>query len=153
MAWKETDAMKERVKFVLEWEKRWNEGEGRLNFIRWNGEPLFISTALAHDDIELRYQSDLEQWHVVFGPLYDVPGCARPTRSFVFGAAQPRHRAVGTPGVAERLSGPSPLEKRRLALSLAARSAAACRASAGAGFRAVRPELFEVARAWHTADP
>jgi len=23
---------KERVKFVLEWEKRWNEGEGRLNF-------------------------------------------------------------------------------------------------------------------------
>ena len=24
--------MKERVKFVLEWEKRWDEGEGRLNF-------------------------------------------------------------------------------------------------------------------------
>ena len=32
MPWKETDSMKERVKFVLEWEKRWNEGEGRLNF-------------------------------------------------------------------------------------------------------------------------
>jgi putative transposase len=32
MPWKETDVMKERVKFVLEWEKRWNEGEGVLNF-------------------------------------------------------------------------------------------------------------------------
>jgi transposase InsO family protein len=32
MPWQETDAMKERVKFVLEWERRWNEGEGRLNF-------------------------------------------------------------------------------------------------------------------------
>jgi transposase-like protein len=29
---KETDSVKERVKFVLEWEKRWGEGEGRLNF-------------------------------------------------------------------------------------------------------------------------
>ena len=24
--------MKERVKFVLEWEKRWDAGEGRINF-------------------------------------------------------------------------------------------------------------------------
>jgi transposase InsO family protein len=32
MPWKATDAMKERVKFVLEWEKRFCEGEGRLNF-------------------------------------------------------------------------------------------------------------------------
>jgi hypothetical protein len=32
MPWKETDAMKERVKFVLEWERRWHEGEGKLNF-------------------------------------------------------------------------------------------------------------------------
>jgi len=32
MPWKETDAMKERVKFVLEWEKRWNVGEGRIHF-------------------------------------------------------------------------------------------------------------------------
>jgi transposase InsO family protein len=32
MPWKETDSVKERVKFVLEWEKLWNEGEGRLNF-------------------------------------------------------------------------------------------------------------------------
>jgi hypothetical protein len=26
--WKETDSMQERVKFVLEWEKRWNAGHG-----------------------------------------------------------------------------------------------------------------------------
>lgn len=32
MPWKATDAMKERVKFVLEWEKRWSAGEGRVNF-------------------------------------------------------------------------------------------------------------------------
>jgi hypothetical protein len=32
MPWKETASVKERVKFVLEWEKRWNEGEDRLNF-------------------------------------------------------------------------------------------------------------------------
>lgn len=32
MPWKETDAMKKRVKFVLEWEKRWNVGEGRIHF-------------------------------------------------------------------------------------------------------------------------
>jgi len=29
MPWKETDSMKERVKFVLEWDKRWNAGEGK----------------------------------------------------------------------------------------------------------------------------
>ena len=29
MPWKATDAMKERVKFVLEWERRWKESEGR----------------------------------------------------------------------------------------------------------------------------
>jgi transposase InsO family protein len=32
MPWKETDSVKERVKFLLEWEKRWQAGEGRLNF-------------------------------------------------------------------------------------------------------------------------
>jgi len=31
MPWKETDAMKERTKFVLEWEKLWNANEGRVN--------------------------------------------------------------------------------------------------------------------------
>jgi transposase InsO family protein len=32
MPWQETDVTKERVKFVLEWEHRWDEGEGRMNF-------------------------------------------------------------------------------------------------------------------------
>jgi transposase InsO family protein len=32
MPWKETDSMKERVKFGLQWEKRWGAGEGRINF-------------------------------------------------------------------------------------------------------------------------
>lgn len=31
MPWKDTDAMKERTKFVLEWERRWDEGEGSTN--------------------------------------------------------------------------------------------------------------------------
>lgn len=30
MSWKATDAMKERTKFVLEWERRWHEAEGGL---------------------------------------------------------------------------------------------------------------------------
>jgi hypothetical protein len=32
MPWQETNAMKERVRVVLEWEKRWDAGEGRMNF-------------------------------------------------------------------------------------------------------------------------
>jgi hypothetical protein len=31
MPWKETDIVKERVKFLLEWETRWGAGEGFLN--------------------------------------------------------------------------------------------------------------------------
>ena len=31
MLWKESDAMKERTKFALEWERRWHENEGRVN--------------------------------------------------------------------------------------------------------------------------
>src|SRR5436190_953280 len=31
MPWSSTDPTKERIKFVLEWEKRWNAGEGRTN--------------------------------------------------------------------------------------------------------------------------
>ena len=31
MAWKETDAMKERVKFLLAWEREWEIGEERVN--------------------------------------------------------------------------------------------------------------------------
>jgi transposase InsO family protein len=37
--------------------------------ILWGNSRLFISSALAHEDIEIRYESGLEQWHVVFGPL------------------------------------------------------------------------------------
>lgn len=32
MPWSLTNATKERVKFALEWEKRWDAGEGRMNF-------------------------------------------------------------------------------------------------------------------------
>src|SRR5688572_7756551 len=31
MPWNKTDAMTERTKFVLEWYRRWDEGEGRVN--------------------------------------------------------------------------------------------------------------------------
>ena len=31
MPWKETSQVKERSKFVLEWERSWDEGEGRVN--------------------------------------------------------------------------------------------------------------------------
>ena len=31
MPWKETDAMQERVKFVLDWERRWKAGQGLVN--------------------------------------------------------------------------------------------------------------------------
>jgi hypothetical protein len=32
MPWKKTDTVKERVKFLLEWETRWQAGEGQVNF-------------------------------------------------------------------------------------------------------------------------
>lgn len=32
MSWRTTDVKKERTKFALEWEARWDAGEGRLNF-------------------------------------------------------------------------------------------------------------------------
>jgi hypothetical protein len=49
----------------------WNQAArvDRDGFLRWGGKPLFISTALAHEDVELRYDPTLEQWHLVFGPL------------------------------------------------------------------------------------
>jgi len=40
--------MKERVKFVLEWEKRWNEGEGQLNFAELCRE-FGISRSVGYD--------------------------------------------------------------------------------------------------------
>ena len=48
MPWKETDVMKERVKFVLEWEKRWNDGEGLLNFSELCRE-LGVSRQVGYD--------------------------------------------------------------------------------------------------------
>jgi hypothetical protein len=48
MPWKETDSMKKRVKFVLEWEKRWNAGEGKLNFAELCRE-LGISRQVGYD--------------------------------------------------------------------------------------------------------
>ncbi len=47
--------MKERVKFVLEWEKRWNEGEGRLNFAQLCRE-FGISRQVGYDCVE-RYRA------------------------------------------------------------------------------------------------
>jgi len=38
-------------------------------FIRWAKRQIFVSTALAHEDIELRYDGENEEWDVVFGPL------------------------------------------------------------------------------------
>ncbi len=46
--------MKERVKFVLEWEKRWNEGEGVLNFAELCRE-FGISRQVGYDWVA-RYQ-------------------------------------------------------------------------------------------------
>ena len=46
--------MKERVKFVLEWEKRWNDGEGQLNFAELCRE-LGISRTVGYDWVA-RYQ-------------------------------------------------------------------------------------------------
>jgi putative transposase len=49
----------------------WNEvcRVDRDGFVRWHDQRLFLSSALAHEDVELRYEAELEQWHVVFGPL------------------------------------------------------------------------------------
>lgn len=55
MPWKETDVMKERVKFVLEWETRWDEGEGRLNFSALCRE-FGISRQVGYDWVE-RYRA------------------------------------------------------------------------------------------------
>jgi hypothetical protein len=40
--------------------------------ITWEGERIFLSTTLAHEDVELRYDEDEtgdRSWDVVFGPL------------------------------------------------------------------------------------
>jgi transposase InsO family protein len=38
-------------------------------FLSWNKTRLFVSTALAHEDVDLQYDGDACVWDVVFGPL------------------------------------------------------------------------------------
>jgi len=38
-------------------------------YLVWNKERVFISTALAHEDVDVRYEGEGESWDVVFGPL------------------------------------------------------------------------------------
>jgi transposase InsO family protein len=49
----------------------WNQAMrvDKKGFIQWENQPVFISTALAHEDVKLRYDGEDEQWDVVFGPL------------------------------------------------------------------------------------
>jgi transposase InsO family protein len=42
---------------------------GKDGFLTWNKQRVFISTALAHEDVDLRYDEQVQQWDVVFGPL------------------------------------------------------------------------------------
>ena len=41
----------------------------KKGFIHWENGTVFISTALAHEDVKLRYDGEGEHWDVVFGPL------------------------------------------------------------------------------------
>jgi len=41
----------------------------RDGFLTWNKTRLFVSTALACEDVELQYDGEDEHWEVVFGPL------------------------------------------------------------------------------------
>jgi len=41
----------------------------KQGFLTWNKQRVFISTALGHEDVDLRYDGETEQWDVVFGPL------------------------------------------------------------------------------------
>jgi transposase InsO family protein len=49
----------------------WNQAMrvDKKGFIQWENQPVFISTALAHEDVKLRYDGEDEHWDVVFGPL------------------------------------------------------------------------------------
>ncbi len=55
MAWKETNAMKERVKFLLEWERQWEHNEGRVNMTALC-RAFGISRPTGYEWVE-RYQS------------------------------------------------------------------------------------------------
>ena len=52
MPWKETDAVKQRVKFLLEWEARWYAGDGRTNFAALCRE-LGVSRQVGYDLVAL----------------------------------------------------------------------------------------------------
>lgn len=41
----------------------------KAGFLSWNKKRVFISTALAHEDVALQYDGEDENWDVVFGPL------------------------------------------------------------------------------------
>ncbi len=73
--------------------------------IQWFETRIFISTALAHEDIGLTYEVSVEQWHVVFGPL--SIGWLRETPSPLFVPSKGRmvdivEREIGEREVAER---------------------------------------------------
>jgi hypothetical protein len=38
-------------------------------FIRWHKQRLFVSRALAHEDVTIEYDGASEEWLVTFGPL------------------------------------------------------------------------------------
>ena len=82
----------------------------RDGFIRWNEQRLFISSALAHEDIELRYQENVEEWNVAFGPLSigwlrEVPTPNfRPTRGRMVDVVEREVAPIG----AKKVSGMSP---------------------------------------------
>ena len=73
MPWKETDALKERARFVLEWERLWNETEGRPN-VAALCRAFGISRQCGHKWIE-RYRA---AGHAVAAV---VEGSRRPKRS------------------------------------------------------------------------
>jgi hypothetical protein len=83
MPWKATDELKERTKFVLEWERRWNEavrtiesnvpetfvGEllepcshvicvDKNGFIKWKRRNVFVRSALKYEYIEIDHNHD-----------------------------------------------------------------------------------------------
>src|SRR5438046_2042115 len=81
MRWKGTDAVKERVKFWLEWETRWGAGEGVLNFSALCRE-FGVSRQVGYDWLG-RYRAtkrDLEGREDAVEPAADEPvqGLGRP---------------------------------------------------------------------------
>ena len=94
------------VRFTLD--APWNEAV-RVDpdgFVRWHDKRLFISSALAHEDIELRYQTDNEQWHVVFGPL--SLGWIRETPTLTFLSTKGRMADQIVRELFDKVSGMSP---------------------------------------------